>query len=203
MDSRKKVSIIRSLIGISCFFILLLNGCRQGPEKDKTKVQSIEQVHSEDLIIPGKSMGSFILENDIQPQIDSLGKPDYADAAMGKVLMKWDHIKDGAMFVFASRQMGVDEVSRIKIIRSLSPKFKTKENIRLGSSLSEIESHYNVKKVGEFKEGDTAYSLFLSDQHIGFEIDEKNVCHGIIIISPTYDSFQSYIPVYADFTEKD
>lgn len=161
-----------------------------------------DQIPQEKLIIPGKQLALIQLNKDIQAVLDRLGKPDKSDAAMGKSLLTWNNLNNAELSIFTARKMGIEDFSRIKAIRSLSRKFKTKNNLGVGSTLEDIKQKFSLQKVGEFQENENKYTLYTTAKGISFEIDTDQSCHGVII-TPKNDQPQSlYLPFYANFQKE-
>src|SRR5690606_24488432 len=85
-------------------------------------------------IIPGKRLGTIILNENATPVLDSLGKADSGDAAMGKTVSTWHENSDNFLSIYTTTKMGVEDFSRIKAIRSLSPDFKTEQDLGVNST---------------------------------------------------------------------
>lgn len=114
-----------------------------------TTVAIETEVKPDQLITPGKGIGHLTIDLPVDSAIAKLGKPDSSDAAMGSSLMAW-YSKDADKYrtaVFARRNMGNDEVSRIKLIMVSSPWFKTDDGIATGTTLADIEKSYQLKPV--------------------------------------------------------
>lgn len=192
------------------FFIFL--SCKNDQTKQTDKNQTVTSqkikdkeeitVASEHLIIPNKQIGEIQLEKDVKPLLAKLGEPDFSNAAMGKALMTWNDVKNGTLSIFTSQKMGVEDFSRIKAIRSRSDLFRTKQNIGKNSSLKEIQDNFNVEEIGIYIEEEEAYSLYVDNDGIGFEIDDDEVCQGVIILGKGKEPQQFYIPFYDNFHSK-
>lgn len=150
-------------------------------------------------VIPGKQMGNFVLNEDADSILDSLPEPDYSDAAMGKVLLKWKNVAGDSFFMFNSQKMGVEDFKRIKTIRSLSSKFRTDHDLGVNSKLSALKGEFDLDKTGTFKKNNQTFTLFTSQKGIGFEIDENNFCKGIVIFTEDYSPEKIYVPFYSAF----
>lgn len=143
-------------------------------------------------------MGNFVLDKNAGPIADSLPEPDYSDAAMGKILLKWEDVAGDSLFIFNAQKMGVKDFKRVKILRSLPSKFRTDQDLGVNSKLSEIKRELEIHKTSTFSENNKTFTLFTSQKGIGFEIDEENVCHDIIIFTEDYISEKAYIPFYTN-----
>lgn len=71
---------------------------QENQQSDKTEISSVqdssEAFKKQNLIIPGKQIVFFKLNESAQPMLDSLDKPDYHDAAMGKAALKWNNVAE-------------------------------------------------------------------------------------------------------------
>jgi hypothetical protein len=89
-----------------------------------------------------------------------------------------------------------DETSRAKQIRITSPWFKTMDYMGMGMHLQTIESkkEFGLKKSAQYTDGDKQFFIYDdADAGIAFEINDKNVCTGIIVHEPGKDVNASYI----------
>lgn len=195
------------------FCLLTLINCQQktGKEGDSTE-QNVPEVNAKiepmnleyiNQIIPGKRLGNIVIEEISKAIFDSLGKPDMGDAAMGKTLSSWNVNSKDLLSIFTATKMGVEDFSRIKAIRTLSPKFMTKKKIGVNSSLAEIEKNFHLKKLGIFQSNGKNYTLYSSDDGIGFEIDERQKCHGIVIMKSGTNPDQHYLSFYPDLVKNE
>lgn len=193
---------------VFALFISLIWACNKASDSPQTKTESESSVKSEienneaestELLVPGVQMGGFVLDSNADSVLKMLPKPDFDNAAMGKVLLRWDDIHGGVLMMFNTQQMGIEEFKRIKIVRSLSPMFRTKNNAGVGSALSEIQQYFSVNKKGIISENNQQYTLFADPAGIGFELDEDNICRGVLIFSPEDAGSYPYIPFYNEF----
>lgn len=131
--------------------IPLLFACNSPANKAKTDSHTAktivekEQVTPNRLITPGKGIGYLTIGLPVDSAIARLGHPDSSDAAMGSALMTW-YSKDAAKYriaILIRRNMGIEEVSRIKMIMVSSPWFKTADGITTGASLADIKKTIN------------------------------------------------------------
>ena len=196
-----------------CLSIILLFGCKENP-KDVDITVSEDDLSSEKIIqsktnegdylhqiIPGKRLGSIILNENATAVLDSLNKPDSADAAMGKAVYTWHEESDNLLSIYTTTQMGVEDFSRIKAIRTFSTDFKTEQNIGVNSTLSEIEKAFKLIKIGTFPFEEKSYTLYSSDEGIGFEVEEDQKCHGIVLTEKGTSPDQLYLTFYPDLVK--
>lgn len=200
-------------------FILLLSlalliSCKDEPRKTKKNIEQNEQTlelttkaesnnqEYGNQIIPGKRLGAIILNENATAVLDSLGKPDSADAAMGKVVSIWHENSKNQLSIYTTTKMGVEDFSRLKAIRSLSPDFKTKQNLGVNSTLSEIEKHFKLNKILVFPFDNNSYTLYSSDEGIGFEVGDDQKCHGIVLTKKGTSPEQLYITFYPDLKKE-
>ena len=197
-----------------CFILsaaILLCGCMQNRKDAKATDTVASQVSVNDttgekpvpheqLILPGQGIGDISINEDADTVFSKLGKPDASDAAMGKSLATWYAKHDTAGYktqIFFSKQMGTaDETSRVKQIRITSPWFKTMDYMSTGMHLQTIDSkkEFNLKKVAQYTEAGKQYSVYdAAESGIAFEINDKNVCTGIIVFEPGKGVTTTYI----------
>lgn len=191
------------------FCIIVVAACKQVPDKpnNKSKKDSVSQKSNTDsegisqsLIIPGKQMGQWQLNENSDAAIDNLGKPDYSDAAMGKALLKWKNVRGGSLVMFVAQKMGVEDFHRLKMIRSSSSKFKTKNGFGVGSDWLALQAEFNLEKRGIFHGNHQKRILWVDKKrHIGFEMDTRKTCQAVVIYVDDYTPENLYIPLYDDF----
>lgn len=139
------------------------------------------------VLIPGVSAGSVKINEDASILNKQFGKPDGGDAAMGKAVSIWysNHdTSDHSVAIYSSRNMGNDDIARIRQIRVTSPAFKTKEGAGPGMSLSEIRKHYTLNKTEDYTDKGTKYSVYDSKEGIAFECEGSGRCTAVIIHKP-------------------
>lgn len=144
-------------------------------------------VHSDFLLVPGQSAGHTHLNEDLAQVVNRLGKPDGGDAAMGKAVSVWYALHDTSGYstaIYSSRNMGNDDIARVKEIRVTSPAFLTAEGIHVTSPLSMIRKHYGVKMTETYRDQNVRYKVFDSDRGIAFEIGPDSICKAIVIHQP-------------------
>ncbi len=190
---------------------ILICGCGQNRSASKatdttatevsiTDTTGEKPVSAQQLILPGQSIGTININENADSVLSKLGKPDAGDAAMGKSLSTWYAKHDTSGYetqVFFSKQMGTaDEASRVKQIRITSPWFKTMDYMSTGMHLQTIESkkEFSLKKTARYTNGNRQFFIYNdADAGIAFEIDDRNVCTGIIVHEPGKDVNASYI----------
>src|SRR5690606_4049961 len=124
---------------IFCISAVLLFSCKdnkQGTNSSQKKSHHSPEINStkRNEINNGKKLGNIYLNESATAIVDSLGKPDTGDAAMGKSILTWKKNAD-LLLLYTETQMGVEDFSRIKAIRSLSKDFKTVDNLGVSSSI--------------------------------------------------------------------
>ncbi|WP_311950583.1 hypothetical protein [Mucilaginibacter terrae] len=188
---------------------ICLAACNQPDKKTETSKQTIDttdatttrtaSIPTDKLIIPGKSIGQTALNDNGADVTRRLGRPDAGDAAMGKSLSIWyaNHNSKGYQtMIYASRQMGTDdETSRVKQIRITSPWFITKDNVRVGSTLEQIEDLYRPQKTAWFKKDSKKFDIY-QGEGIAFEIDNQQKCTAIMVFTPDIKPGATYLPFY-------
>jgi hypothetical protein len=201
--------------------LLCLAGCNNSDttstkyqKKDTAKTDTVLKPgsvsSSKMLIIPGKSISLISLNENAEKVFQLLGKPDSADAAMGKSLVTWKSKSgDGGsgiasqINIFFSRNMGADdEASKVKHVRITSPDFYTAENVHIGSQLNVIMQHYPLaKQVASYTSSETNKQVIVYDdihKGIAFETDHNNRCIGITVHEPDKKAFETYISFFRD-----
>jgi hypothetical protein len=153
------------------------------------------------LIVPGKSAGQTTLNENTANLIKRMGKPDDGDAAMGKSLSTWYAGHDTSGYqtqVFSSRNMGNEEISRVKQIRVTSPWFKTAHGMHVGTPLKRIYSDFKLTKVATYTDESGTYGIYDDEgAGIAFETDDKDQCSGIIIHEPK-TKLGAYLPFHSN-----
>lgn len=184
-------------------FIGLTVGCQQSKKSSSQKAETDSSetvIDSAHLIIPGKQLGKYVINAKAKPLLDELGTPSKGDAAMGKVLQNWKHVEGASLTVYTTRKMGVENFSRLKVVRSESDKFKTKDSLGVGSTLEAVKADFSVIKSGSFvDDNDNEFDLYISAEGIGFEIGEDNICKGVVIMAENTSPQQTYMPIYSYF----
>ncbi len=199
---------------IICTLITLFFSCKENhkqvdttvpvdePPTEKATRQKESKIDYNRQMVPGKRLGPIILNENATPVLDSLGTPDSADAAMGKALSTWNEDSDNLLTIYTTTKMGVENFSRIKAIRSLSPNYKTEDNLGVNSSLSEIERQFDLKEIGTFTFEGKDYTLYSAEEGIGFEIGDDKICNGIVIMEKGRTPDQFYLPFYPDLKKE-
>lgn len=194
-----------------CFSILLFFNCTEKRSKETEKPLTQSEANSPTIlaenskkdnyanqIIPGKSLGSIILNQNATTVLDSLGKPDSGDAAMGKAISTWKK-GDNLLTLYTTTQMGVENFSRIKAIRSLSKDFKTADNLGVSSSIDALKRYYRLDPIGKFTFNGKHYFLYTTPKGIAFEIGMNQMCNGVLLYSQDTDPENYYLAMYPDF----
>lgn len=150
-------------------------------------------------IIPGERLGNITINENSKPILDSLGKADFGDAAMGKAVTSWNIDSGNLLSLYTVTKMGIEDFSRIKAIRSLSSNYRTDENIGVNSSLSEIEKYFNLEELGSFTKDEKSYKLYTTEEGIGFEFGDDQKCHGIVLTEKGKNPLQNYLTFYPEF----
>lgn len=190
---------------------MLFISCNEDPKKTENNLKPYEQnlntsfeadreiLSYTNQIIPGKRLGAIILNENANTVSDSLGKPDVVDAAMGKAVSTWQGYNKEPLTLYTTFLKGEETFSRVKSIRSLSDKYKTKENLGVRSSLDDLKKHYELKSVGTFTYKGKDYNLYSSPKGIAFEIGVDQKCNGVLIYTSDIDPQSFYLPIYPTF----
>jgi hypothetical protein len=199
---------------IFCLSLVLFFGCKETPKKtvdnkdktnspDKTIQKEKHGIGYQKQIVPGKRLGSIILNQDATAIMDSLGKPDSGDAAMGKALSTWGKNPNHILTLYTSRQMGVEDFSRVKVIRTLSPDYRTEDNLGVNTPLAELKRYYRLEYAGKFAYNGKHYLLYTTNKGIAFEVGMNQKCHGVLLYDRNENVTATYLPIYADFDFKE
>ncbi|WP_345953906.1 hypothetical protein [Mucilaginibacter sp. PAMB04168] len=190
---------------------LLMMACK--PSSDSSQAQnqpfdsvkhvdteSVKPVPADRLIVPGKSVGRTVLNDNGAEVVKRLGRPDAGDAAMGKAVSIWYANHDSTAhqtMIYTARQMGTsDETARVKQIRITSPWFTTADSVRTGVPLQQIKQHYELTKAAYYTKGKKQFTLYTTTRGITFEIDSYSNCSAIIIGEPQDKTGSLYLPFY-------
>lgn len=198
---------------IICCLTVLLFSCKNNPSDHEDTVMDQPTTTTNDSIarsesnyanriIPGKRLGNIVLDENSSKVMDSLGKPDSGDAAMGKAISTWHENSQHLLSIYTTTKMGVEDFSRIKAIRSLSPDFHTDGDLGVYSTLDEIQQKFHLNEIGTFVHDNKTYTLYGGDTGIGFEIGEDHKCNGIVITEEGNDADQLYLSFYPDLKKK-
>lgn len=194
-----------------CFSILLFFNCTEKSKKTESPLKQSEansptileenkkNDNNANQIIPGKRLGSIILNQNATAVLDSLGKPDSGDASMGKTISTWDKGDNNLLTLYTATQTGVENFSRIKAIRSLSKDFKTVDNLGVSSSIDALKRYYRLDPIGKFTFNGKHYFLYSSPKGIAFEIGMNQLCNGVLLYSPDTNPENYYLAMYPDF----
>lgn len=165
-------------------------------QQDTVATASQSLLPDDQLLIPGKSAGAFLLGDADSTVFQQLGKPDFGDAAMGKAASIWytDDEPDHPFSIFTSRDMGNDETARIKQIRITSPNYKTVQSIGVGSSLRDISDAYPLQIVETYDQNGQTYTVYNANEGIAFEVDTTYSCVAVIIHEEGAD-IPTYLPL--------
>jgi hypothetical protein len=170
--------------------------------KQDSSITNNTIITSDQLITPGKSIGKTAINENSAAVIKRLGKPDAGDAAMGKSVSIWYAKHDTAGYItqiYFTKQMGVDDTSRAKLIRVTSPWFKVKEDINVGAPVKNAMGKLRLVKIGEGNGKQGLYTLYDDAKSgIAFEADNKGTCTGITIHEPGKKLAPNYLAFFPD-----
>lgn len=164
--------------------------------QDTIQTASQALLPDDQLLIPGKSAGRFLIGDADSAIFAELGKPDLGDAAMGKAVSIWypDDKPEQPLSIFTSRNMGNDETARIQQIRITSPGFHTFQSIGVGSSLREISDVYPLQIVETYDQDGQTYTIYNANEGIAFEVDTAYRCVAVIVHEANA-SIPTYLPL--------
>lgn len=179
-----------------------LCACQSAQRNDRNKADTVPQappqeVNADSLVVPGKAIGNIVLGADAAPLMEIMGKPDSGDAAMGKAVAIWISGKN-LTAIYTERNMGVDDTSRIRQIRSTYPGFLTNDHIGVGVTLKDIEQRMPVSRLGEYTEGKDTFALYTTREGISFEVNREEHCTGIIVHPAGSDPTSVYLPFHSN-----
>lgn len=190
---------LTTLVFTSCFFCSCTSGTggttntgpadtlqeRAGGASGTAAVAAAQNAPAPDsLIVPGAGIGQIRLESDATEIMKKLGKPDAADAAMGKSVATWFDHHDRAgnsVSIFTARAMGNSPEALIKQIRVTAPGFKTAAGIGTNSSLEQIQQVFSVQKKKGYKHQLREISVYADPSGVAFEVDNSGSCIGIVV----------------------
>lgn len=175
------------------------NATKSGINSENSIVSEAKNEPFEKQIIPGKRMGTILLDENATRVMDSLGQPDLGDAAMGKAVSTWKNDDNSVLTIYTSTQMGVEDFSRIKAIRSLSKDFKTVDNLGVSSAMDQLKRYYRLDPAGKFTYNGKHYYLYTTNKGIAFEIGMDQKCHGVLLYAQGNDPETFYLPIYSHF----
>ncbi|KAA6438409.1 hypothetical protein FEM33_17120 [Dyadobacter flavalbus] len=189
----------------STVIIMIMLACNKPADKasvntDTTASVSVEsEVKPDQLITPGKGIGHLTIGLPVDSAITRLGRPDSSDAAMGSALMAW-YSKDAGKHrtaVFAGRNMGNEDISRIKKIMVSSPWFRTGDGVATGTLLTDIKRSYTLKQVDDLTARQKGLQVFDDNEKgITFDIDSASGKCTAITVHTAHESPQSYINMH-------
>lgn len=179
-----------------------LCACQSAQRNDRNKADTVPQappqeVNADSLVVPGKAIGNIVLGADAAPLMEIMEKPDSGDAAMGKAVAIWISGKN-LTAIYTERNMGVDDTSRIRQIRSTYPGFLTNDHIGVGVTLKDIEQRMPVSRLGEYTEGKDTFALYTTREGISFEVNREEHCTGIIVHPAGSDPTSVYLPFHSN-----
>ena len=202
-------TIIKPISGL--FIAAMLGACSNNPDKSvksldtialdtsvSIEAQKIEASDTSLLLSPGIGAGKVLIGQDAEQVYKELGKPDDGDAAMQKAVAIWykDHDpKSYATSIYTVRDTGENPPAFVRQIRVTSPAFKTQDGIGVSSSLKEIKEKYQVSKLEVASGGGITMSIYDSLKGIAFEMDDHDICSGIIIHTDNEALKPSYLPL--------
>lgn len=175
--------------------------------KDSVATDSANFI-SNRLIVPGERIGNIKLGTNAAYLEALLGIPDRADAAMGKAWLTWsgkrdEHNNRTELNVYTTYK---DTSMRQKIVRQIrtsSSMYRTKDGLKVYSSLEEIKRYFpNLRKTGHYNPDNRDIIIYEDRENgIAFEIVMANgqqVCIGIIVSNKGADAISTYRFLHPD-----
>jgi|GEM_PF-3327279 len=197
-----------------CFITITLFACKhktktlneavkaESEARSDTGTIAASSVNSNKLIVAGKSIGHTALNEPTNNAITALGKPDMADAAMGKSVSVWydGHNKNGyTTHIYTSTDMGNDNVPRIKLIRVSAPSFKTQNHLYTGMLIPDAQKLYKLQQLGNFKLNGSNRTLYDDiAAGIAFDTDRSGTITGIGVHEPGKNALNAYMAFFGE-----
>ena len=136
------------------------------------------------LLVPGVSAGQTKIGDNAEDVYKRLGTPDGGDAAMQKAVAIWFSHHDStahSIAIYTARSTDSAAIARVLQIRITSPSFTTKQGIRTGSFLADIQSKFAVKQTETYEDAGANYKVYDGKEGIAFEVNGNGKCVAIII----------------------
>lgn len=199
-----------------CYFLvftfILLSSCQNNnpsSSEENTKPDSIFAtdsldtsggpatiaISSEYLIVPGRSIGQTSLGEDVETLTNTLGKPDFSDAAMGKAWLVWfgkqrdEHNNRTELDVYVTYKDSTMTSKVVKQIRTTSAAFKVSDSVHVYASLATLKTRFpDIAPVRKYKDGERDITLY-DDVKRGIAFDvalagNQQICTGITVHEP-------------------
>jgi hypothetical protein len=165
-------------------------------------------VSSDQLIIPGESIGKTPLGMNAQQIEDVLGKPDMSDAAMGKAWLTWygksrdEHNNKTELNVYTTYKDNSMRKKTVQQIRVTSSFFKTSEGVGVYSSLAQIRQFFpDIKQVARYKDDGRVIRIYDDvAKGIAFDVAEAGrqlICIGVTVHLRGKPVTQTYIYLHS------
>lgn len=175
-------------------------------KQDLTAVKAIDDtakvIPPDKLIEPGKGIGKLLLNGNADSAAAFLGKPDFADAAMGSALMTWYAKHDTTGYktsIFADHNFGAKDegVPHIRKILVTSPNFKTADGLGTGMGLYQYQKHFRLKAITSYKARGKKVKVYeAKDKGIAFEVDSASGKGLAIAVYKPGDSLAAHINMH-------
>lgn len=171
-------------------------------DTDRSENTKAVVITADKMISPGIGIGETAINEAGSKVFAQLGKPDFSDAAMGKSVAVWyaDHNKKGySTHTYFSTNMGVDDTSRVKVIRITSPSFKTSNRIYTGVLLADAQKVYQLDSLGTFKLNGSNRKLYDDvTAGIAFDVDRSGNITGITIHETGKSVLNAYMAFFGE-----
>ena len=173
--------------------ILLASACNsnQAPVTDtnsatqKNTATRDPSIDAANLIRPGIGIGEVSLGENAERLYEKMGKPDAADAAMGKSIDTWydDHdVKSYSLSVYTERDLRKDNPPAIiRQIRVTAPQYRTTDQVGVGTSLAILQERYQLEAGAGYHSEQKPVRVFTDTKGIAFEINEDGECIGVLV----------------------
>lgn len=203
------MKVLHVILLLAAVSLLACQSNTSGSKTVSTDSLSNVDVNKIVLIQPGRSVGNISLGQDMQAVGDTLGKPDAGDAAMGKAWGIWydKDSKGGSRNEIAIYSAYADSTMTgkdVKQIRIADGKFKTKEGLGIGSSLSSFKATYPDLELRSgylnTLSGDTLRVYDSKLKGLSAEVI-RDICSAITIHSPGTYANETYFTLGTTWTQ--
>ncbi|MEJ7611055.1 MAG: hypothetical protein WKF88_07740 [Ferruginibacter sp.] len=165
--------------------------------KNDSVARLLTSLAANDSILPGKSIGNIILEENTEEVIQALGRPDSTKAGKGSSVLSWysnlpgkaaDSTENSIKIVTKIISGKQEETNRVKQMRVTSSFFKTAGQAGVGSTIVFIKMQFpSLKKATGSYTAQNGGNVTVYDavkEGIAFEIGGLTKCIGITVHKP-------------------
>jgi hypothetical protein len=171
-------------------------------------LNSVKETKEDSLIVPGSKVGKVKIGMTTEALIKAIGEPDLSDAAMGKAWLTWYNNKNRSsqLDVYTAYKDSNMSEKTVELIRVSSKDLNTKDFIRVGASLGDIEKKFpELKYISHYRKDGTGEIVSLyADQKAGiaFEfsaVEKFKKCSAVIVFDvkrPLLSIYQSFLNIH-------